>query len=455
MWKSYWLRYALIVILVVISLWIVLPKEATVPLNNLTNGTLQDLYLYNPAITLPGDKEIEIARPLKQGLDIKGGMQITLNLDMAAIEATQKAQAAESAREVIMRRVDLYGIAEPVVQIVQSGDTYRLLVELPGVTSPAETSTLVGQTAQLSFALIDETATESGYIVPTELSGADLERAVVQFNPQTNEPEVVITFSDAGSTLFGQITADHTGEQLAILLDGVPLMAPSINEPIYGGSAVISGDFTAEEAKQLAVQLSAGALPVPISILEQRTIGASLGEVAVRQSIIAGLIGLLLVMVFMIAIYRWSGVIASVALLLFALFTVAVYKLLGVTLTLPGIAGLLLTIGMAVDANILIFERMKEELRLGKPFKVSMELGFGKAWDSIKDANVVTILTALVLINPLNLSFLNTSGLVRGFGITLLIGVLLGLFTGVFITRTLMRIFLRPPQSSDFEKGVA
>jgi preprotein translocase subunit SecD len=189
--------------------------------------------------------------------------------------------------------------------------------------------------------------------------------------------------------------------------------------------------------------LSAGALPIPISILEQKTIGASLGRQAVVQSVIAGLIGLGLVMVFMMLIYGWKGVIACVALVFYAIFTVAIYKLLGVTLTLPGIAGLILSIGMAVDANILIFERMKEEQRLAKPFSVAMELGFGKAWESIKDANVVTILTALVLINPLNLSFLNTSGSVRGFGVTLLIGVVLGLFTGIFVTRTLMRLFLK------------
>lgn len=445
MWKSHWARYGVIITLAVLSAWVVAPSVVIIPFASWTNGSLADVQLSNPPLSLPNGSTIPISRPLKQGLDIQGGMQITLNLDTSNIPIEDKPQAAEAAREVITRRVDLYGIAEPQVQTVRSGNDYRLLVELPGVTSPTEAARLVGQTAQLSFALIDTSpqASISGYLIPTELSGAQLKKSLVQFNPQTNVPEVAIEFNDEGKKLFAQITEEHTGEQLAILLDGYPIMAPTINEPIYAGMAVISGGFTSEEAKQLSIQLSAGALPVPIDILEQRTIGASLGEIAVNQSVFAGMVGLGLVMLFMILIYRWSGVIACIALSLFALFTLALYKILGVTLTLPGIAGLILTIGMAVDANILIFERMKEELRLGKPYVVAMELGFGKAWDSIKDANIVTILTALVLINPLQLSFLNTSGLVRGFGITLLIGVLLGLFTGVVVTRTMMRLFLR------------
>jgi protein-export membrane protein SecD len=184
-------------------------------------------------------------------------------------------------------------------------------------------------------------------------------------------------------------------------------------------------------------------LPVPIEVIEQRTIGASLGRASVAASVRAGVIGIGLVMLFMILYYGMKGFLSSLALLVYAILTVAVYKVIGITVTLPGIAGLLLSIGMAVDANILIFERMKEELRLGKPFDRSLELGFGRAWDSIKDANLATIVTALVLVNPLDFSFLNTSGLVRGFGLTLLIGVLISLFTGVVVTRTLLRLFLK------------
>ncbi len=453
--KQYWTRYLFILLLAFISAWVVLPQTATLPLEQLSNGRLSNYEWNSPLIPLPNGQRLQLAHPLKRGLDISGGMQITLGMDMTGIPSIDQPTAAESAKEVILRRVDMYGIAEPVVQTVKSGSDYRLLVELPGVTSPSEAASLVGQTAQLEFALLDNSpgASLSGYLVPTGLTGAQLKRAVVQFNPQTNVPEVGIEFDTTGSDLFADITEKNVGKQLAILLDGSPVMAPMINEPIYGGTAAISGGFTAEQAKQLAVQLSAGALPVPISVLEQQTIGASLGEQAVRQSIFAGIVGILLVIFCMISVYRWSGVIAGFALLLFALYTIATYKILGVVLTLPGIAGLILTIGMAVDANILIFERMKEELRLGKPFGVAMELGFGKAWDSIKDANVVTILTAVVLINPFNLSFLNTSGLVRGFGLTLLIGVLLGLFTGVVVTRTLMRLFLQPPVLNEKASG--
>jgi preprotein translocase subunit SecD len=268
----------------------------------------------------------------------------------------------------------------------------------------------------------------------------------VQFDQKTSEPIVSIEFDKEGTTLFGKITSQYTGEVLGIFLDGYPLMLPKINQPIVTGQAVITGKFTVEEAKQLAIQLNAGALPVPITVLEQRTVGASLGQEAVAQTFKAGVVGIGLVMVFMSLYYGWRGALSSISLVIYAVLTLAVYKLLGVTLTLPGIAGLLLSIGMAVDSNILIFERMKEELRAGRSFHQALELGFGRAWDSIKDANVATISTALILINPLDLNFLNTSGLVRGFGVTLLIGVVISLFTGMVVTRTLMKLFLAEPK---------
>lgn len=231
------------------------------------------------------------------------------------------------------------------------------------------------------------------------------------------------------------------GEVLGIFIDEAPVMLPSISSPILTGQGVITGGFTLDDAKQLAIQLNAGALPAPISVLEQRTIGASLGEASVRQSVMAGLVGLGLVALFMIFNYGLHGAVATLALMSYAALTVALYKVMAVTLTLPGIAGLLLSIGMAVDANILIFERFKEEFKAGHTYSNALELGFGRAWESIKDANFTTILTALVLINPLNVEFLNRSGLVRGFGVTLLIGVLLSLFTGVVVSRNLLRLF--------------
>lgn len=441
-------RFLTIVVLLIVSGLVVLPQQWSFTTPSLFGlPSFGPVEFKSPVFRLPGSETpISLSPPLKQGLDIRGGVQITIGLETSTLPVSERVQAAEAAREVISRRVDLYGISEPVVQTVRQGDNFRLLVDLPGLSDPSQAVALVGQTAQLSFALINEdaVASQSGsFLTETTLTGAQLKQATVQFNQQTGEPEVGIIFNPEGTTEFGKITEKNQGKRLAILLDGSPLMAPTINEPIYGGQAVISGQFTAEEAKQLSIQLSAGALPVPITILEQKTIGASLGSQAVQQSIYAGLIGLGLVMIFMLLIYRWQGLIACIALMLYAIFTLAVYKTLGVTLSLPGIAGLILSIGMAVDANILIFERMKEELRVGKPFTVAMELGFGKAWESIKDANIVTVLTSLVLINPMNLAFLNTSGSVRGFGVTLLIGVILGLFTGIFVTRTLMRLFLK------------
>ncbi|PIY79486.1 MAG: protein translocase subunit SecD [Candidatus Pacebacteria bacterium CG_4_10_14_0_8_um_filter_43_12] len=441
-------RYFFLLLLTVCAAIISLPKNLQLKIPFLLPERTIQLGSPNLSFSFLG-RPVQLDFSFKQGLDIQGGMQIVLEAEMSAIPAEDRTTALESVRQVILRRVDLYGIAEPVVQTAANADTYRLIVELPGVTNSDEALQLVGQTAQLDFELLNKpealaaTTSAAPYtLISTGLSGKQLKRATVQFDQKTGKPEVGIEFNEEGTQLFGQITEEHTGELLAIMLDGSIIMAPQINEPIYGGAAVINGLSGIDEAKQLSIQLNAGALPVPITVLEQRSIGPTLGTESVRQSIFAGLVGLVMVMLFMILYYGQAGLLASVALGIYAVLTIALYKLIGVTVTLPGIAGLLLSIGMAVDANILIFERMKEEIRLGKPFTTARELGFGRAWNSIKDANFTTIMTALVLINPLSFSFLNTSGLVRGFGITLLIGVLLGLFTGVVLTRTLVRLFL-------------
>lgn len=431
---------------------IALPTELVLP-NPVRPG--QSITIGSPSFVIPtaqGPRQVVFS--LKKGLDIQGGMQIVLDADMSNIPELERQQALESVKEVITRRVDLYGIMEPSVQTAVGAGKYRVYVELPGVTNPDEALSLVGQTAKLEFQLINSLpptadGQEVSQFTSTGLDGSQLKAATVQFDQNTGKPVVGITFTAEGGELFGKITQDNPGALLAIMLDGSLLMAPRINEPIYGGSAIITGEYTVEEAKQLSVQLSAGALPVPISVTGQSTVVASLGESSVQQSVTAGLIGLAAVVIFMVALYGTSGVLASIALIIYAILTIALYKIIGVTVTVPGIAGLILSIGMAVDANILIFERMKEEIRAGKPFELAMELGFGKAWESIKDANIATIITSLVLINPLNLSFLNSSGLVRGFGITLLIGVLLGLFTGVIVTRTLVRLFLQDPRQKE------
>lgn len=447
--------FIMIVVLTVISGLIALPEEMKFDGAVFGKSFSFNLKPPRPNFTFLG-KKITTEFKLKKGLDIQGGVQVVLQADMTGItQSEEKKVALDGAREIIARRVDLFGISEPVIQTSTIGDDYRLLVDLPGIDDPEQALQLVGTTAQLDFRLQSdptiedsEQSTESAAIflnnfTPTALTGKQLKRSVVQFDQQTNEPTISLEFNDEGRDIFADLTTEHTGEVLAIFLDEFPIAMPRINTPILDGRAIMSGGFTLDEAKQLAIQLNAGALPIPIKVLEQRTLGASLGQESVRKSVRAGVIGLGLVMLFMVMLYGFKGFLADVSLGVYAVLTIAIYKVLGVTLTLPGIAGLLITIGMAVDANILIFERMKEELRSGKTFERSLELGFGRAWDSIKDANLATIMTALVLVNPLNFSFLNTSGLVKGFGVTLLIGVLLGLFTGVVVTRTLMRLFLK------------
>jgi preprotein translocase subunit SecD len=438
-----------IIALTVVATFIALPRHFDI---NVGVGK----WRWQQAVTLPPldfyffGKHIYCEFPLKRGLDIQGGMQVVLQADMSKIPQADRLTALESAREVIARRVDLFGVSEPVIQTSRNGEDYRLIVELPGVENSDQALQLLGKTADLEFRVQGTASAEAtvsavaflNQFKATGLTGQQLKKASVQFDSRTSEPTIGLVFDDEGKQLFAKLTTENVGKIMAIFIDGMPVTLPRINEPILDGQAAISGAFKLEEAKQLVIQLNAGALPVPISVLEQRSIGASLGERSVQQSVKAGLVGLGLVALFMILLYGFRGVIATVALLIYAALTIAVYKLMGVTLTLPGIAGLLLSIGMAVDANILIFERMKEEMRLGEPLDRAMELGFGRAWDSIKDANLTTILASLVLINPLDLNFLNTSGLVRGFGITLLIGVLISLFTGIVVSRTLLRVFL-------------
>jgi len=323
------------------------------------------------------------------------------------------------------------------------GEEYRLIVELAGVSDINQAIDLIGQTAQLDFRELPAQATVAASFADfkkTDLDGRDLSRSRVRFDQNTGKPVVSLEFSAEGAKKFSEITGRNVGKPLAIFLDEWPLTAPLVKEQITTGEAVISGEFNLEEAKRLSVQLNAGALPVPIKIIEQRNIGATLGAGSVQKSIQAGLIGLLMVVLFMIGYYGYLGFLADVGLIIYGLFSLALYKLIPVTLTLPGIAGFILSVGMAVDSNILIFERMREEIRAGKPRELAMELGFGRAWDSIRDANVCTLITCFVLLNPFNWSFLNTSGMVRGFALTLGLGVGLSLFTGIVVTRTILRV---------------
>lgn len=268
----------------------------------------------------------------------------------------------------------------------------------------------------------------------TELTGKQLERADLTFDPNTNEAQVSLVFDKEGEELFRQITARNIGQPVAIYLDGEAISVPVVQQEITGGRAVITGQFSIPEAKLLAQRLNAGALPVPIELVSQQTVGPSLGQNSVAASLQAGMYGLLLIALFMLLYYRLPGLMAVFALAVYAAFVLAVFKLLGVTLTLAGIAGFILSLGLAVDANVLIFERMKEELRKGKTLSESVETGFTRAWSSIRDSNISSLLTAIIL-------YWFGSSLIRGFAITLSIGILISMFSAIFITRSLLRVF--------------
>lgn len=379
--------------------------------------------------------------PLKLGLDLQGGTELILQTDMEKIGLQDRDEALRSAKEVIERRVNLYGVSEAVVQTSKVGDLRRIIVELPGLKDASAAAQLIGQTAQLEFRELPATASAQGpaEFIPTGLTGADLKKASPTFGGSGDTqsgPQVQITFTEDGAKKFAEITKRNIGKPLAIYLDNQLISAPIVQQEIIGGNAVINGKFTTDEAKNLAVLLNAGAIPVPIKIIDQRTIGPTLGQESINKSIVAGAIGLIVVMVYMGLYYGLLGVVADLALIIYALIVLAVFKVSAVTLTLAGIAGFILSIGMAVDANILIFERMKEEIRWGKSKTFALQLGFDRAWTSIWASNVSSLITAVILY------YFGTS-LVKGFAITLAIGVLVSMFSAITVTRTLLRFIIR------------
>src|SRR3989344_2820097 len=384
------------------------------------------------------------------GLDLAGGSHLVLEADTSQLPDDKKETALQGVRDVIERRVNLFGVSEPNVQTSEFEGKNRIIVELPGVKDTKEAVNLIGKTAQLNFAEIVEIpaevegATPSAALSFTGLTGADLKDATVIFDTQDGKPAVQIQFTDEGGKKFEQITERKVGKPLAMILDDSLISDPPpvVREKISGGSAVISGNFSLDEAKQLSIQLNAGALPVPVKLIEERTIGATLGTESISRSVRAGLVGLAMVLLFMILAYGKLGFFADLALIVFGVITLALYKFIPVVLTLPGIAGFLLSVGMAVDSNILIFERFKEE-RARRPIADALEVSFGRAWDSIRDANIATLVTAFVLANPLDFDFLHTSGPVRGFAITLSLGIAISLFTGIVVSRNLLRVFIK------------
>ncbi len=417
----------------------------------------ENLKVFNTTINPPSiDKQIGKYRIKKEfttklGLDLKGGSHLVFETDISKVKKEDLQDALESARNIIEQRVNFYGVSEPVVQTLKSGDKYRISVDLPGIDNVSDAIKLIGQTAELTF---KEEATSQAKIATsepifarltkeTDLSGRHIKKASVTFDSNTGSPQVALNFTNKGAELFAVITKRNINKPVGIFIDNFLISAPTVQQEILEGDAVITGSFTVDEAKKLAIAINSGALPLPIKLIEQKNIGPTLGAEEVRKSVYAGLIGLIMVLLFMIAFYGKFGIIAAMALVIYGLITFAIFRIIPVVLTLPGIAGFILSIGMAVDSNILIFERIKEELRKGKEFNIAVMLGFGRAIDAIKDANITTLVVAFILFNPLNWEFLPQFGMIRGFALTLAIGVTTSLFTGIVITRRLIDIFLK------------
>ena len=405
----------------------------------------------------------------KFGLDLSGGTHLVFDADTSELEPGEVSTSMQSLRQVIEQRVNALGTSEAVVQVesagIGSGDdvAQRLIVELPGVTDVDQAVQTIGRTPQLEFKLLDpnfdssqpvaleidpETgvastdiqATLQDQFIDTGLTGALLERSSLQFGNGsqngTNEPVVVANFNREGRDLFADITRDNIGGTLAIFLDGTPVSLPRINEPITGGTAVISGNFSAAEAKQLVDDLNLGALPVPIELSSVQKIGATLGADAREGGLIAGIVGLALVALFLIIRYRLAGVIAVVTLALYIVMLISTFKVLGIVLTAAGVAGFILSIGMAVDANILIFERVNEELLDNKKtIKQAIIDGFNRAWPSIRDGNLSSLITGVILY------WIGTS-LLRGFSVTFVLGIFVSVLSAVLVTRTVLLAFV-------------
>jgi protein-export membrane protein SecD len=398
------------------------------------------------------------------GLDLQGGLQVLLVADLPEDRAVDS-QAMATARRIVENRVNALGLTEPVVQVQGSE---RIVVEIPGIEDPAQAVDTIRETAMLEFVtppagmtadmlytirslqmpisttyLMDEAEIQSVsamtdvMLFQTELTGADLKSAYATRRQNTSEPIVVIEFQSEAASKFASYTASHIGENLCIILDKRILSCPSIESSIPSGEALIEGNFTFDSANQLAVQLQYGALPIPLKIESYKAIGPSLGALSVEKSVRAGIVGLAVVFLFMLIYYRLNGLAADLALALYVLLNLLLYKLVPVTLTLPGIAGFLLSVGMAVDANILVFERMKEELRHGRSLKRAAEAGFSRAWTSVRDSNLATLLTCVILYIFGN-AF--AASLVKGFAISLALGTIVNLFTAIVVTRTLIRV---------------
>lgn len=386
-------------------------------------------------------------RPWNLGLDLAGGTVLTYNIDLSQVPAADQTNVVNGLRDVIEKRVNLFGVSEPKVYIEQSGTDYRLVAELAGIRDVNQAIQEIGATPFLDFREVatstapatTSTSTPLGgdenvQFIPTNLNGRYVVGAQMSFNSVTHEPQVDIQFNSDGAKMFEELTTKDVGKPVAIFLDNQLIEMPVVQEVITGGKAQITGNFTVQSAQTLVERFNAGALPAPITLVNQETVSPDFGKNALDTAILAGIIGTAAVMLFMLIYYRKLGIYACIALLIYVAVTLAIFKIVPVTMTLSGIAGFILSIGMAVDANILVFERTKEELKKGLSHASAIEEGFKRAWTSIKDSNVSTIITSAVL-------YYFTSSFVKGFALSLLIGVLVSLFSAITTTRTLLRVF--------------
>lgn len=407
-------------------------------------GSLVGWYVY--------DSEVSQTRMFRLGLDLSGGTQLVYKADTSSVPPGEIKNSMDALRDTIERRVNLFGVAEPLVQTERggalAGETQeRLIVELPGITDTQKAIAMIGQTPTLEFHLlkVDAVAPPEGspfvqvkdLFEEATITGKHVDKAELQFGNGSgfaNEAVVVLTFGSEGRQLFADLTKENIGRPFGIFLDGVLISIPVIRDSIPDGTAVISGNFTPDSARELVRNLNFGALPVPIELLTTQTVGGTLGAKAVESGLWAGIWGIVAVALFMIVWYRVPGLVATLALLLYVVLSLAVFKLIPVTLTAAGIAAFILSIGMAVDANVLIFERMREELEKGKKMNEAIHDGFARAWLSIRDSNISSIITAVIL-------FWFGTSIVQGFALVFGLGVLISMFSAITASRTLLYAF--------------
>ncbi len=408
--------------------------------------------------------QISSARPWSLGLDLVGGSYLVYDIDLSNVPAADADSVVGGLRDVIEKRVNLFGVSEPRVYTQSVGSSRRLVVELAGIKNTDLAIKEIGATPLLDFRkvvlepaasevsvstssapldLSNASSTGLAYkFIPTALTGRYVKGAQVLFDNITGQPYIGLEFNDEGAKMFEKLTEELIGQPLAIFLDNQLIEMPTVQEKIIGGRASITGQFTFDQAKKIVERFNAGALPAPIKLVNQYTISPILGKNSLDNSIKAGIIGLAAVILFMVIYYRRLGLFAAAALLMYSALLLGLFKLIPITLTLSGIAGVILSIGIAVDANVLVFERTKEEIKRGVENKSAIEEGFRRAWSSIRDSNITTIISAVIL-------YMFTTGFVQGFALALLIGVILSMFSAITLTRAMLRLFYNPKQKHD------